>query len=358
MKRKGEKILRPVHPNAGITADYRRQIVDLIDEMSASYEYWIRAAFRANEPAIMALDAERPRVTPVEGLPIRKVDRSTGKLIDTAQRSWSVYVDGELLRNKVGVGRIFQSQHAAEDAGLRAAGFEAVLTDPIGFGTRLDFQVFGAVPVSSTPALNLQASLDGLGARWRERIDQAAPRMANHFRRSVQTRSDTALSKILRESGMSVEFQMTPVMRDVAAATTQENVQLIKSIGSRYHDEVQGLVMRSVATGRDLGTLTKELHERYGITKRRAAFIALDQNNKATSSMNKARQTELGLDEGIWMHSHAGKVPRKTHLANNGKRFSISAGWFDPDPKVRKRIMPGQLPRCRCTWRVVLKGFS
>ena len=46
------------------------------------------------------------------------------------------------------------------------------------------------------------------------------------------------------------------------------------------------------------------------------------------------------------MHSHAGKTVRKTHYANDGKRYNVAEGWFDPDPKVSRRIWPGELINC------------
>ena len=116
--------------------------------------------------------------------------------------------------------------------------------------------------------------------------------------------------------------------------------------------------MRSVQTGRDLGSLSKELQERYGVTERRAALIARTQNNMATSAMQRARQTELGIEEAIWMHSHAGVTPRKTHLANDGKRYNIATGWYDPDPKVRRHIWPSQIINCRCQSKPIIRGFS
>lgn len=157
---------------------------------------------------------------------------------------------------------------------------------------------------------------------------------------------------------MSVNFHLTRGMRDAFQATVGEQVSLIKSVASQYHTEVEGMVLRSVAAGRDLASLSDDLRKRYGITKRRAAFIALDQNNKATSVFVRVRQKEAGVTEAIWLHSHAGKNPRRTHLANAGKKYTISEGWFDPDPKVRKWIWPGELPRCRCLSRSLVRGFS
>jgi SPP1 gp7 family putative phage head morphogenesis protein len=111
-----------------------------------------------------------------------------------------------------------------------------------------------------------------------------------------------------------------------------------------------------VQTGRDLGTLSKELQEHYGVTRRRAAYIARDQNNKATAAMTRARQTELGLDEAMWRHSGGGKHPRPTHLAMNGQRYKISEGMWDS--AVNRFILPGEEPNCRCVSRAIIPGFS
>lgn len=210
----------------------------------------------------------------------------------------------------------------------------------------------------ATPAAELQAAIDALARQWRRRFDDAAPELAAWFARSNSRRSEAALKAILKKAGYSVEFKMTAAMRDVFRATVEENVGLIKSIPEQYLTAVQGSVMRSVATGRDLGSLAKDLRRNYGVTRKRAAFISLDQNNKATSAFMQARQTELGIEKGVWLHSHAGKEPRPTHLANHGKKFSIEEGWFDADPRVRRRIMPGELINCRCVWKPVIKGLS
>lgn len=208
------------------------------------------------------------------------------------------------------------------------------------------------------PANKLESAIERMARYWERQFADAADAMAEHFAKAARRRSDTALKDILAGSGFTVKFAVTPLVRDIMAATVEQNVALIKSIPQQYHLQVQGAVMRSVQSGRDLAGLTNELQKQFGVTRRRAAFIALDQNNKATSAILKARQTDLGIEEGIWIHSHAGKEPRPTHLANDGKRFNIREGWFDPDPKVRRRIMPGELINCRCVWKPVVKGFS
>jgi uncharacterized protein with gpF-like domain len=265
MLRKGEKVLRPVHPNAGITALYRARLEGMIEEMAASYLHWLRAQYRAKPPEM------------------------------------------------------------AQDA---------------------------------TPAQELQRELRTLGKRWERRWNAAAPKLADWFAKSASRRSQAVLMRILKEAGIAVEFQRTDAMKDAFDATVFENVSLIKSIPANYHAQVTGIVMRSVAAGRDLATLAKEIEARYPVTKRRAALIARDQNNKATAVMTRARQAEVGITKAIWLHSQGGKEPRPTHLANTGKTYDPAKGWFDPDPKVRRRIWPGELINCRCVSRSVVKGFT
>jgi uncharacterized protein with gpF-like domain len=236
--RKGEKVLPAVHPNVGLEAAYRRRLRALVEEMHRSFDYWLKAAYRRNEPAI------------------------------------------------------------AQD---------------------------------EVPAAELQKAIDELTKQWRRRFKEGSIDLAKWFATKASRRSDDALRAILRRSGISVEFQMSPAMRDILRATIEQNVSLIKSIPEQYLTQVQGAVMRSVQTGRDLGSLAKELEEHYGVTRRRAAIIARSQNNLATSSMTAARQNEVGITKCKWLHSHGGKEPRRTHVAESGKEYNPAVGWYDPE---------------------------
>lgn len=206
----------------------------------------------------------------------------------------------------------------------------------------------------------LRDAIARLTKRWTRKFDDGAQRLADYFAQAVNKRSDAALSKILRDSGFSVPFKMSRAQRDVINATVNENVALIKSIPAQYLSGVEQLTMRSVAAGRDLATLATGLQEQYGVTRRRAAFIARDQNNKATAMLTRARQVEVsGEDaEAIWVHSSAGKVPRPTHVAAGAARtrYKVKEGWYDPHEK--KFILPGELINCRCIGRLVVKGLS
>jgi SPP1 gp7 family putative phage head morphogenesis protein len=208
----------------------------------------------------------------------------------------------------------------------------------------------------ASPAIEIQKAIRKLIRRWKRNFNEAAPKLAKWFATAAWKRSDKALQKILKDAGFSVKFTMTKAQRDVLHATINQNVSLIRSIPSQYLTQVEGVVMRSVQTGRDLATLTTQLQKQFGVTKKRAAFIALDQNQKATSALTRARQLELGITKAVWQHSHAGKQPRQTHVAMNGKVFDVVKGMYDSHEKTW--VHPGELIRCRCFSRSIIKGFS
>lgn len=204
-----------------------------------------------------------------------------------------------------------------------------------------------------SPARTLRELIRRLSRRWISRFDEAAPDLAAYFAQRVSKRSDANLKAILKKSGISVAFKATAAQNDVMQSIVGENVSLIRSIAQEHLTQVEGLVMRSVQKGGDMGELRVELQARYGITKRRASLIARDQNHKATAALNRVRQEELGITEAIWLHSHGGRHPRPEHLAFDGHRYEVSKGAF----LEGKWTWPGVEINCRCVSRSILPGL-
>jgi SPP1 gp7 family putative phage head morphogenesis protein len=206
------------------------------------------------------------------------------------------------------------------------------------------------------PVKALQAALSKLGKRWQRKFDDLADNLAEYFAQATRLRSDRALQDMLRKGGFSVKFKMTPAMRDAFNAVRAENIGLIKSIAQQHLAHVDTLVMQSVARGGDLGTLAKALEKTTGVTKRRAALIARDQNNKATAVLTRTRHLELGITTAKWLHSAGGKHPRPEHKAFSGKTYDIREGHDFDDGEGP--VWPGQLINCRCVSVPIVPGFS
>jgi len=266
------KTLSPVHPNAGLEAEYRRRLEALIDAMHKSLRYWVLAAYR-------------------------------GDLPDTV----------ELL--------------AMDDSS----------------------------------SVKLAAVMQRLSRHWLRKFKEAGKQLGKHYAQKATDRADNSLEQILKNGGLAIKFKMTPAVNDVVQATTKSNVALITNLAQKHLNEVEGLVMRSVQQGRDVGGLAKDLEERYKMTRKRAALVARDQNNKATAAIVRTRQAELGIEQAKWLHSHAGKKPRPSHVAMNGKVYDVKEGMWDPDANGKGKgdyVFPGQLINCRCVSRSIIPALG
>ena len=243
--------MRPTFANAGVAAQYRRQLTALITTLHESVEGWLRQAYTDNTP-VMAQD--------------------------------------------------------------------------------------------ESPTQRLSEKLRAMVKRWESKLNEGADDLARLFADKNCRHADVVLRRALSDAGFSVKFSVTKRLLDVQQAVIGENVGLIRSIGQQYFSEVETMVMRSAQNGRNLHQLTQELANNYRITKKRAIFIARDQNNKATAVFNRARQLDLGIKQARWMHSSAGKVPRQSHINAHDIIYDIAEGcWIDD-----AYIQPGELINCRC----------
>jgi len=202
----------------------------------------------------------------------------------------------------------------------------------------------------ASPANELRDTMRKLTRRWVGIFGRSAPGLAKRFAERAARQVDITMTNQLRKRDFGIEFKMTDDAQNAVSAVIGENVGLIRSIGQEYLTDVEGLVMRSIARGGDLNSLALELEKRYGITRRRASFIAMDQNHKANAAMSRVRQAGLGVVEAVWQHSHAGREPRASHVAFDGKRYVIAEGAHIDG----EYIWPGEKPRCRCMSRPIL----
>lgn len=293
------KKLRAVRANAGVHAWFRKRLDQEIDRMHRAVFWWVRAAYR------------------------KQLDR-----IELAQDSWPAW-----------------QARAARWVELRTPIVE--LWDG-------EWVHLPPLAMDAAPADLLEEVLAALRARWGQRFDRLAEEIAESFAKRAGATTDQAIEAALRAAGMRVKFQISKAQSDQLAAAVQENVALIRSIPEQYLLGVEGAVMRSVREGRNLAPLVAELQKTYGSTKKRAALIARDQNNKATAFLTKTRQLEIGVEQAVWVHSGAGKEPRPSHVKAGRDQvvYNVAEGWLDP--ALGKRIWPGTEINCRCTCRSII----
>lgn len=186
--------------------------------------------------------------------------------------------------------------------------------------------------------------IDYLLEQWSKRLDRLGYTISKRFINRNRATFDKRFMQELRKAGFTVKFQLSPNIEDILEASVKENVGLIKSIGVDYLERVQQQVWSGVASGYDLGQIAKDLSKSYGISDRRAKNIARDQGAKAHAIIERERRKEAGITQAVWLHSHAGKVPRPSHVKANGKVFDIEKGLYLDGVWT----LPGVQINCKC----------
>lgn len=186
--------------------------------------------------------------------------------------------------------------------------------------------------------------IDYLLEQWSKRLDRLGYTISKRFINRNRATFDKRFMQELRKAGFTVKFQLSPNIEDILEASVKENVGLIKSIGVDYLERVQQQVWSGVASGYDLGQIAKDLSKSYGISDRRAKNIARDQGAKAHAVIERERRKEAGITQAVWLHSHAGKVPRPSHVKANGKVFDIEKGLYLDGVWT----LPGVQINCKC----------
>lgn len=199
---------------------------------------------------------------------------------------------------------------------------------------------------------NLTKSFNQVKIKYQKRFTNLSGALAE----KVISRVNKDITKKIIKDFKSKDIPLVKIdtqsraFRTVKQSLIKANVSLIKSIPNEYFEEIEQILLESASRGRDLHYMSEELQKRYGIARRRAELISRDQNDKITSALNLARQKDLGITKNIWVHSNAGKNPRKSHKEANGKIFDINIGLEIEG----EYIFPGQEINCRCFSRPVI----
>ena len=211
-------------------------------------------------------------------------------------------------------------------------------------------------PTPRNPSLFIKRALEKYGRKWTLRLDKLSLSISREFAKKSFKATEVQTRAAFKDAGFTITFAPTPGSMAAYQAVVAENVNLIKSIPAQYLKDVQSNVWQAVMRGSDLHALSATLQETYGVSQRRAALIARDQNAKAKAVIERTRRQELGITHAIWQHSAGGKVPRATHVAMSGKAYPLSQGMYDS--AEGRYVLPGELINCRCTSRAVVPAFE
>lgn len=134
-------------------------------------------------------------------------------------------------------------------------------------------------------------------------------------------------------------FRSEPFLKPLAEGWISENTSLIKSLPTRLHPELEGIVRRGVMNGQSVKDIKDQIKARYGVTDYRAKLIAQDQTLKLNADLTRYRLQSVGVAKYVWRSVQDSRV-RPEHADRNGKEYTWKEGAGGEHP--------GQPVRCRC----------
>ena len=199
-------------------------------------------------------------------------------------------------------------------------------------------------------------------ARWMIDAGENAKAVSKWFVRAAAQNVTASQRRALIRAGISPRFLSekwkVPVVKNryVSPTAAKEIPKLVDDmtglITRMQADDLARLreiIIEGITQGQSLGEIEQTLAASDGFTAARAKRVALDQSIKINQGIQQANAKDLGIKTAIWVHVPGRYSSRETHIAMDGKRFSLSEGLFDS--AVGKKVQPGELPACRCLCR-------
>ena len=147
--------------------------------------------------------------------------------------------------------------------------------------------------------------------------------------------------------GITIPPTMTEEMKSRIAEEWGTNLDLyIKGWMSKNILNLRERVQQHSFEGRRAESLIKIIQSNYGVSQRKAKFLARQETSLLLSKFRETRYAEVGVKRYRWSTAHDERV-RSDHSHLNGKIFS-----FDSPPvtntKTGARNNPGEDFGCRC----------
>lgn len=208
----------------------------------------------------------------------------------------------------------------------------------------------------------LQRLLDSSEAEFSRLFEQKAFEISSRMAAMEEVQAGRATGNAFNDlkAALTIRPGITPELRQTMQTVIAENVNLIKSIQSRYFEQIRGAVNRALLNGGSYSELKAEISKYNGQNLRRAGLIARDQSHKAWTALSMQKMKDAGINGWEWVHGGGVKTPRETHIKTaeqggiNHTIHRTGEKCYDPQKGVERGILPGELPYCRCFARPVI----
>lgn len=198
----------------------------------------------------------------------------------------------------------------------------------------------------------MKQTLDQLNQKWNDVFKGFAKSTSKKFVDQSDDQSKSTVQFSLSTAGIEQpKLIYTENISNTLNAAQDFNNTLIAGIQESVHEKIYTAVMLSLTSPnpeeQGQSGIENALREIGSFAKGRAKLIARDQTSKLYSSLADERMQQNGVDEFEWMHSSAGKVPRKSHVDKDGMVFKLNDPRLWQGPKADQGP-PGWAINCRC----------
>lgn len=203
------------------------------------------------------------------------------------------------------------------------------------------------------PVANILARLLGrLNRIWGKVFKDLAESIAPEFVDKTESAATSAVLYSLKVAGLEApRSEYDKNVRNTLKGFSELNLTLITDINFEMHKRIYEAVMLSLTSPnpdeQGIQGIQNALRATKEFSEKRISLIARDQTSKIYSSLSDERMRQNGVEEFIWQHSSAGKVPRQDHLNKDGEKFKLD----DPrlwQGKKADQGPPGWAINCRC----------
>lgn len=213
---------------------------------------------------------------------------------------------------------------------------------------------------------DMEKRLDKLGKKWRDAFEEFAQNKSKRMVQKVLKQSDLQIKRVLRDWFAQKRWQLIPdtipvQMQQTIKAHVAENVSLITSIATQYHERITGAVYRAITGVGTYRQLQRDFIKFGNMSSRRAKLVASDQVHKTFITLSARRMASLGIKRFMWKHGHS-KEPRPYHIRfwdgqsgkNDGHPNGLNGFIFtlENPPVINEKTgehgLPGRLPYCSC----------
>jgi SPP1 gp7 family putative phage head morphogenesis protein len=161
------------------------------------------------------------------------------------------------------------------------------------------------------------------------------------------------LKKTLETSGVGVPPELNEnVKADITKEYTENINLLIKDFAKKLIPEMRLKIQDNIFAGGRTDKLVKIIETQYGVSTRKAAFLAEQETSLLVSKYRESRYREVGSRRYVWGGSNDSRE-RPDHKLLNGKTF-----YWDSPPITNRatgaRNNPGEDFGCRCVARPIL----